>query len=268
MDPKFPGRAPPGSRRRAAWRAAALAMLSVALLRTTAALAETRDIGGNDMIVCSAARAGDARCELTGVITRSQADGLRRFMKSHASAKNFSLSISSPGGDVEAAMRIGTMLREHEASVMVRDECTSACVLVLAGAVARRVDDGRVGIHRPYRTDAVELGAQRAQRAYEMRNNAVGAYLRRMNIPVSLLDAMLAVPSHETRFLNAQELRDFGLSGMDPVYEEERNAIRAKKLGLSMPDYLARRKMHEDCRANQAWSPESSNTCGARFPIL
>lgn len=59
-------------------------------------------------------------------------------------------AINSPGGDIAAAMAIGRMFREERAWLHVNGVCISACVLILAGAVDRSTNFGRVGIHRPY----------------------------------------------------------------------------------------------------------------------
>jgi hypothetical protein len=58
----------------------------------------------------------------------------------------------SRGGSVSAAMAIGDAVRKTDLTVIVGpdDECSSACVLILAAGVQRRVV-GRIGIHRPGR---------------------------------------------------------------------------------------------------------------------
>jgi len=65
------------------------------------------------------------------------------------------VSLDSDGGDMEAAMEIGRLIRTKRAWTMVagdrgRDSaCASACVLILC-AGSHRVSGGRVGIHRPF----------------------------------------------------------------------------------------------------------------------
>ena len=60
--------------------------------------------------------------------------------------------VDSPGGDLDAAMRIGRLLRESApvtATVAPGAVCVSACVLSLVGATTRIIG-GKVAIHRPY----------------------------------------------------------------------------------------------------------------------
>ena len=47
------------------------------------------------------------------------------------------LWINSDGGDLEAAIAIGRLLRKKEAVIRVQGRCASACVFILAGAVVR-----------------------------------------------------------------------------------------------------------------------------------
>jgi hypothetical protein len=215
----------------------------------------------------SRAKTKNCSLELNGPISKAQVDSLEKYLSSHNATRVWIIEVSSPGGDIDAAMRLGSIIRAQNASVSVSGNnlCASACVLVLAAGVMRSVW-GEVAIHRPYRAEGQALGMEQAQRGYEARNARIAAYLRRMNVPASLLDAMLAVPSHEARVLSRDELHVFGLSGIDPVYEEETDARRAKRLGVSMPEYLSLKAAYEDCRARYRWSPESVATCGRQFP--
>jgi TPR repeat protein len=66
------------------------------------------------------------------------------------------VSITSRGGSVLAAMKIGRILRQRNAKIEGRDlffpnrpaRCDSACVTLSAGAVDRQFDE--IGVHRPY----------------------------------------------------------------------------------------------------------------------
>src|ERR1700724_647539 len=47
------------------------------------------------------------------------------------------VDLDSPGGDVDAAMAIGRMVRKSEGSVSVKGKCYSSCVLIYASGVTR-----------------------------------------------------------------------------------------------------------------------------------
>lgn len=136
----------------------------------------------------------------------------------------FQLFLSSPGGDVSSAMKIGRMLSADGVFVWLNGDCLSACVLVYAGAPYRMVldDSIRVGVHRPFETDVSALsgdGTGLAQK-YAPVERAIEQYLRSFGVSRSLVDLMISTPSTRMRFLSRQEMEDFGL-GSDNVAQVE-----------------------------------------------
>lgn len=85
-----------------------------------------------------------------------------------------------------------------------RDQCLSACVIILAGSYYRsRAVAGTVGIHRPYfvEDENLELSYSDLQAAYDALYDELSSLFDRWNLPKSLIDAMYAVPSDEVRIL-------------------------------------------------------------------
>ena len=162
---------------------------------------------------CAAQARQNVPChfELLGPITRAQADAFETFLLRRSNLHDFELTISSSSGDLAAAMKLGAYLRDRGASVTARGDCATACVLVLAGGVRRYLHQARVVIDHPYPDNALELGEDRAEHFIEAINNPVALYLEHMEMPGTLLAAMLAVPAHETRELSAAELREYRL---------------------------------------------------------
>jgi hypothetical protein len=153
------------------------------------------------------------RFDLTGPITRAQAEAFERFLARRTHLQGFDFEVTGTAGSVDAAMTFGTRLRERGAAVIAHGNCGTACVLVLAGGVHRSAREARVTVDHPYPDAAIELGEHRAERYIERINNPIATYLERMGIQGSLLAAMLAVPAGESRELSAAELRGFGLVG-------------------------------------------------------
>ena len=210
---------------------------------------------------------GHCHYRFAGEITQQKVSAFIEFLESTASPwgqQRFTVELDSNGGDIDAAMRLGREFRKRSVMVSLEGDhvCASACVLLIAGAPVRVIfSTGAVVIHRPYRSEARVLGADSAQRAYEARNARISAYLHEMNIPATLLDAMLRVPSESGYRLSEDELFAFGLNENDPVYEEERNAEAAKRRGLSMSDYLGRKRRYDDCRKRDGSPLESAASC-------
>lgn len=161
--------------------------------------------------------------------------------------------VDSIGGDVEAALRIGRMLRSVNASVAIpmRGRCYSSCVFLIVGAV-ERMSLGQVGIHRPY------FGAVgRNVPAAEVRNrinaidNLIERYLQDMNVPVSLLHAMKSVRPEDIQILSDHDLQRFMLNSPDPVWDELDVARQAWIYGTSSAEFRRRRSAVESrCFAN------------------
>lgn len=160
--------------------------------------------------------------------------------------------LNSRGGDVVAGAKIGSWARSKQASARVEGECSSACVLVLVGAVNRSIKSpGKVGIHRIY------FPGLKANATYShVREKMAGAeqflmtYLREMDIPTALLDEMKLVPPDRGRYLSAIELERFRLTGSDPAYQEQADAQEASSYGLSREEYY-RRKARSDATCRQ-----------------
>jgi hypothetical protein len=173
------------------------------------------------------------------------------------------LVLDSLGGDVAAAMQIGRLARKTKASAWIpKGECSSACVLVLAGATGRIIaPDSRVGIHRTF-FEGLPASMTYDQVRELMRKNErlIADYLEEMDIPRSLLDEMKSVPPGEVRYLSEPELRRFRLSGTDPATQELSESRRASDLGISRQEYNRRSAQAErECRSafrvsGQAWA--------------
>ncbi|MDB5364286.1 MAG: hypothetical protein JWM77_213 [Rhodospirillales bacterium] len=73
--------------------------------------------------------------------------------------------LSSPGGDVMEALKIGALLNRRWMMTLVRprDECVSACVFLLMSGVVRTATGAAIGVHRPEFEPASRARLSRAQ---------------------------------------------------------------------------------------------------------
>jgi hypothetical protein len=157
--------------------------------------------------------------------------------------------LSSLGGNVQTAIKIGRILRENEMYALVPDqsECVSACVFLFAGAVRRTIISGKIGIHRPY-FESLDSNLTNIQirEHREKINLEIKKYFEEMDISISLLDAMLGVPPENTRYLSIAELNQFRLGFEDPTYSEKVIAIEAKKFSMNSAQYRQRKIVAEE----------------------
>jgi len=119
------------------------------------------------------------------------------------------VEIDSEGGEIFAAMEIGRLLRDADASIAVERGavCNSACVFVLMGATRRSVARGaRVGIHRP------SLGAGSRAADVDALADQLRWYAEQMGISPAIVPEIMQIPSNRMRFLTVAELREYGLS--------------------------------------------------------
>lgn len=158
------------------------------------------------------------------------------------------LFLNSNGGDVDAAITAGDFIRNNniETTIDINDSCASACVLTFLGGVKRNAL-GRIGLHRPY-SSALSSSEPESRWSYERINNKVSQYLVRMNIPVSILNAMNAVPPSEIKWIHPEfvddadhkQLIELHIIGTDPVSDDQKDSADAKKLGISKQEYYSR----------------------------
>jgi hypothetical protein len=150
--------------------------------------------------------------------------------------------LNSSGGDLEAAIGIGRLVRKMSAHVIVPSEgkCHSACVFIAAGGVHRSLND-HIGIHRPYSTRTDHRDFATVQAEFNRTAAVAKAYLQEMNVSPALYDAMVIVPPEKFRILSGSELEGFGLGPTDPVQQEIDDAASALDHQLSKSEFLRRK---------------------------
>jgi hypothetical protein len=157
-------------------------------------------------------------------------------------------------------MAIGRLLRKEGAYARIgyhplhtQGICYSACVLVLAGAVTRHMQDGKVGIHRPYLEvpkDAVS--PSKVSELFQKTLQDIRSYFREMNVSEGLADAMLRINPENMRVLDNTALNSFGLTYEDPIARETRELMIAQKYGLSRQEYMRRKALANSRCANDS----------------
>jgi hypothetical protein len=162
---------------------------------------------------------GDVQ-KLQQMITRLEASTQKGAFKSRVSP----VYLDSPGGSVMAAMELGRFIRSKQiATKVVKDDnCASSCVLVFAGGV-KRIPAGNVIVHSFYSPDV--LGTNdfaKAEAMYTQVSESVAAYLKEMRISSQLLEEMMRVPHSSARQLTVEQMLQWGLIGIDPVYAQAR----------------------------------------------
>jgi hypothetical protein len=159
----------------------------------------------------------------------------------------FSVDLNSPGGNVDAAMAIGRIIRKEDSAVVVNQnsQCLSSCVLIVAGGSTRQLG-GLVGIHRPYfNVPTGEISGETIAARYRRVLQDIRTYLRDMNVAEKLADDMLRTNPEDIRLLSRADLANDGLTEVDPVAMEIFELEQAQKYGLDRQEYMRRKKLAE-----------------------
>lgn len=148
--------------------------------------------------------------------------------------------IAGNGGEVDAAMELGRILRKLGVSTVIArdDQCLSSCVFAFMGG-DRRAVAGRLGIHRPYFSSARDVPDRRSH--YRQLQKRLQEYIEELDFPSSFYEAVMAVPPQSVNILTPSDLKRFYLEGMSPSAQDEADAASARGLGISVAEYLQRK---------------------------
>lgn len=174
--------------------------------------------------------------------------------------------LDSRGGDGMAAIDIGRILRKANAHVFVNGECSSACILVLAGGVVRGAPTFSIGIHQARVTLSSDSGVIKkevdpsedpvAKALLDKFNTSAKTYFSDMEIPPDLFTAMQSHPTKRVYRLSSPEITAYGLNGIEEDYLKQRTEMYAQRPGRwpKDPDELTRRtlKVSTECMAFDA----------------
>lgn len=137
------------------------------------------------------------RIAFAGAIALSDVSAVERLLSRYPKYTPH-LVIDSQGGDIDAAMAIGRLLRAKDAKVRVSEisegKCLSSCVLIYASGVIRENDaqwsnlaragiGSGIGIHRFYFASLRESATTaEIQASRNMQKERIKAYLSDMNV--------------------------------------------------------------------------------------
>jgi hypothetical protein len=153
----------------------------------------------------------------------------RRHTVRHALHREVALhvDVDSQGGEIFATLEIGRIMRAERASIAVGPgaACISACVFLLMGAIERTISgNARVGIHRPSLRAPSDGGPRQANAdaIVAAMSAQLVLYAQQMNVPRTIIDALMAVSPDRVELLSTSELATYGINTLDAVALEER----------------------------------------------
>ena len=199
----------------------------------------------------SANGAEEVRVILSGEITHADLDSAAVMADLLKSGKQKlsgnTLWLASNGGDIDSAMDLARLLRKWGIFTLIgkNDQCLSACVFAFMGGERRSVA-GRLGIHRPFFPFTQEFPDRQAR--FRHLQKTLKDFVEEMDFPTSLYEAVMLVPPEAMQMVAPADLKRFYLEGISPASEDLADAAAARRLDISMFDYLKRKAKAPACR--------------------
>ena len=130
------------------------------------------------------------------------------------------MAITSPGGDVIEAMKIGRFARRNHMQIAAIQPCDSACTFIIFAAV-KRVTSGKLGLHRPHYDPQYfsQLSGEAANKKYKELDGEVRKYLIEMNVPTLIIDKIMSIPSSNIEYIEISFYNNLAGS-TSPAYNE------------------------------------------------
>lgn len=178
----------------------------------------------------------------------------------------FTFLLFSEGGDVDAALQIGKIIRSLDGSITIARNCASACIFLLAGGSQRTVVtwNGNLGagIHRFYFSQAAGSNLKEIRYQREALKSRIVAFLRDMDISERVLEMSEGIPPENIRWLTSQEASELRLDGIDAAYDERETARNANEIGLNVVEYRSRKAQAQgECRGTSQKSIQEYEDC-------
>lgn len=161
---------------------------------------------------------------MEGDIVSGDYKKLLNILTSHENIDNFPIAKivlkKSNGGNLREAMKIGSLINELYMTVLVLEDCYSACSFIALSAKQRGFI-GNLGLHRPYFDQSLysKLTPKEAENEYKKLHKEATLYLLKNYVSQEVIDKMFSYPSDDMWVVSSEESRD--IFGTDqPAFQE------------------------------------------------
>jgi len=172
------------------------------------------------------------------------------FFSSHAKefeSRALRVFLNSPGGDVDAAMKIGRIIRSVWGETYINNpaaHCYSSCALIFIAGV-KRYNFGELGLHRPYFGSA-PLTREQIEKQMPIIRNVLKEYVEEMGITASFFERVFNTDPSEIDILRGDD-SDKIVPDTDPTFDEVRTSLGARHYGLTTSEYRKRLSLRKSC---------------------
>jgi hypothetical protein len=133
-----------------------------------------------------------------------------RAIASTFGPKPIIVRLSSPGGNLVGSLQLGQAFRDFNVMVVIGKgaRCISACVYTFLGGAARRVVDGRIGVHR-FRPEVEKSDRDFPTVLVRRATEVLTEYVTQMGADPELIKLAMGISPPAVHFLDAGELRRY-----------------------------------------------------------
>jgi ATP-dependent protease ClpP protease subunit len=183
--------------------------------------------------------------KIFNTISKTDANYIAQHTTDFEQISTTSVILNSPGGDVDAAMRIGRILRKNEVFVSVADnaKCYSSCALIYIAGV-NRINYGTVGLHRPYL--ATPQSRQDIERQFPLILKQLKLYVEEMGITDNFYQEMVNTEPSDMKSYMGDNINRL-VPHIDPTYDEVQVSHQARRYGISPTEVRRRTKEADKC---------------------
>lgn len=149
---------------------------------------------------------------MTGRVEAQDFDKFRKFLQDPEVLIDLmqgAMALDSPGGDVNAALQIGSLLHLAHATVLVKKDsiCFSSCFLIFSGGSYRLIaSTGTLGVHRLRFSQPATMHA--TEKMLADLGGSIENYLRSAGIPERVIEKARETPPSELFRINLRWLAE------------------------------------------------------------
>jgi hypothetical protein len=183
---------------------------------------------------------------ISNTISKNDADYVIQHEADFKKIKMLTVQLDSQGGDVDAALKIGRIIRDNEAHVWVSTEakCFSSCTLIYIAGVTRN-NFGLIGLHRPYFA-STPLSRREIERQAPLMLQMIKDYVQSMGVTDLFYQEMVNTEPSNIRLYPNEGIKKL-VPENDPTYEEIQISYDARYYGINTAEMRQRRTDAEKC---------------------
>jgi hypothetical protein len=174
--------------------------------------------------------------------------------------KSLFVHLDSEGGDADAAMEIGRLVRRAQGFIQILPykKCYSSCALIFMAGSIRINIDGVLGLHRPYLAGSPSAGADLEKKVPQMLAD-LKRYVEEMRVTPTFYEKMVNTEPSSMILLGYKETKAL-VPVHDPVYDEQLTAAKAQIYGIAT-DEARKRDARADKKCSSLKDSKEKSTC-------